>query len=342
MYQARQSKLSKNLKRLDLSISFNFFFSKDSNHNPLYLKRNSSPENRRSTPTLTPYYTRLTTQFKLKYLPSFFSDKSTLNVYYNSLSRIFNKNSLNNFTKKKVPYSLKLRLARLNMLNNISDNFISYFNALLSFNYSWGLWKNDKVFLKKATLGYLNLYSIISLPILLGLYKKFNKVFHKPFVPTFNLYWTFTFKNKMFITIRNDLDRYYNYISLFSGLFLKFFSNRKSLRKSKLFKALMVKLLRKILLASSIKNVNLIINRSSPMFSELYKLLLTPSIIPYRVPKNSELYDDSSLNSFGKLLSVRKLIFLRTHSFTNLKTRKRGRIKRKITRRLLRKNEVLD
>ena len=139
LYQARQSKLSKNLKRLDLSISFNFFFSKDSNHNPLYLKRNSSPENRRSTPTLTPYYTRLTTQFKLKYLPSFFSDKSTLNVYYNSLSRIFNKNSLNNFTKKKVPYSLKLRLARLNMLNNISDNFISYFNALLSFNYSWGL-----------------------------------------------------------------------------------------------------------------------------------------------------------------------------------------------------------
>lgn len=142
--------------------------------------------------------------------------------------------------------------------------------------------------------------------------------------------------------MRNDTNRYYNYFFLFSGLFLKFFNNRKPLRRSKLFKTLMIKLLRKILLLSSVKNVNLIINRSSPAFNELYKLLLTPSIIPYRVPTNNDLYDDSSINKFGKLLSVRKILFLRTHSFTNLKVRKRGRIKRKITRRLLRKNYVLD
>lgn len=342
LYYNRKSKLNRNLRNINLNISSSATTTFLTPYNSRIRLKQYSQDYLRSYTLVSPFRSNLIKQYNLKYSYTFFLQKAIFKSYISNLLRVFQKNDLVKYTSKNITTFLKKNLVVSNIFNNASNKFLHYFKLSVQFNYSWNFWKNDVLFFRKSINSYLNLYSTISLPILLSLYRKFNKVFYKPFVPIFNLYWTFTFNQKLFINLRNKTDRYYNYFSLYSGLFLKFFQNRKPLRKSKLFKTLMVKFLRKIILISSIKFIYLVVNRASQMFSELYKLLLTPSIIPYKVPQTKGFYNDSITNKYNKLFSVRKVLFKRTHSFTNLKTRRRGRIKRKITRRLFRKNSVLD
>lgn len=104
----------------------------------------------------------------------------------------------------------------------------------------------------------------------------------------------------------------------------------------------MVKLFRKIFLVTSIKHVELVINHCAPIFHELYRLLWTTNIIPYNLPTRKSLYDDKKLNKNKLLYTIHQVIFRRTVNFGYIKTKKRGRIKRKIRRRLLQKNNVMD
>ena len=140
----------------------------------------------------------------------------------------------------------------------------------------------------------------------------------------------------------NSQSRTYNYLSLYSGLFLKFFKQRRPLRRSKLFKVLMVKFFRKILIQTRVYYILFTVNRASPALIEFLRLLKTPNIVPYKNPNSTKAFNDSFVNKGKTLFSITKVIFRRTHSFTNMKTPNKGRLKRKITRRLLRKNRVLD
>lgn len=337
---SRVGKLKKNLLKLKLSVNSLPLLNRALPYNPLFNPSGKSNVGLFSHKVLTPFKTRFKKPYNLKY--PFFSKKSNLHLHLKNLVTLFDKNQLRIYTPKGSKSYITWLDKVSTTLSGGFDNYITYFSSIIRFSYSWKSWKNNTLRRRANLHSYINLYSVFSLPILLGLYKKVNKLLYKPFIPIFNLYWTFTLSQKFFISLRNVIDKNYNYLSLYSGLFLKFFQNKKPLRRSKLFKTLMVKLLRKILLVSSIRNVNLVISRSSPIFLELYRLLLTPTIIPYRVPKGKGFYNDSLLNKGSSLFLVRKIIFLRTHSFTKLKTRRKGRIKRKITRRLFRKNNVLD
>ena len=289
-----------------------------------------------------PYHSRLRHYRNFKYSLTFIPKRSSYFFFTKALSFTLNANSLKQYVSGSSVLDFQnLKVKSLKVWNRC-DNLLVYFNSFRRLSYSWTTWRSPNLPLEKALPNYLNLYQSLGLPIILGLYKKFNSANNSFYIPLFDLYWTFTATHKFFINIRDNSNRSYNYISIYSGLFLKFFKNKKPLRKSKLFKTLMVKFLRKVLLLSSIKNVNMVINRSSPMFSELYRVLLTPSIIPYKAPNLKGFYNDSFLNKKKPLFLVKRVIFRRTHSFTTMKTRKCGRIKRKITRRLVRKNMVLD
>jgi len=285
---------------------------------------------------------RLQKYGRLRFGDTFFVQQSHLRSFLWSLVQVRDLNNLrgNNLTRS-LNYIKSTSLLHSKLVLQ-SDTFINYLGSFVLETYPWSFWKFHKTFFWKTSLRLASFYNLITIPLVFSLYRRFNKMTHNPHKPLFNLYWTFSSKQKFFINLRSNLSRGYNYISIYSGLFLRFFNNKKPLRSSKLFKALMVKLLRKILLASSVRLVNLIINRSAPIFSELYKLLLTPSIIPYTSPTSKGTYNDFILNKNGTLLFVKKIIFRRTHSFTTLKTPRRGRVKRKITRRLVRKNQVTD
>ena len=142
--------------------------------------------------------------------------------------------------------------------------------------------------------------------------------------------------------MRNKTDMTYNYFSISPGLFLKFYKNKRPLKRSKLFKLLVVKFLRKLLLASSIKHLYIIPRRSPTLFAELFKRFMTPEINPYRLPYHKGAYDDSIINGTKPAFSVHKFIFAKTKFFGTFKDRRRGRLKRKIARRLIKKNNIMD
>lgn len=142
--------------------------------------------------------------------------------------------------------------------------------------------------------------------------------------------------------MQNNQDVNYNYFSLFPGFFLKFYKNRRPLKRTKLFKVLLVKFLRKLLILGNIKTFNMVINRSPTLFTELYKLFITPNIVPYKVPNKKNFYVDSVVNSSGNTFVARKFIFSRTKFYGLFKERRRGRLKRKVARRLIKKNAILD
>lgn len=285
---------------------------------------------------------RLRNYERLKCGDTFFVEQSHLQGFLRSLVRVRDLNGLIGRNLTRSLSYIKVMFVLKSSLTLRSATFVNYLGSFILETRPWLFWKFRKTLFWKASLRLSSFYKSLSLPLTFSLYKKFNKTTYNPHKPLFNLYWTFSSKQKFFINLRSHLLRGYNYMSIYSGLFLRFFNNKKPLRSSKLFKALMIKLLRKVLLASSVRLVNLIINRSAPIFSELYKLLLTPSIVPYINPTSKGLYNDSILNKSGTLFFVKKIIFRRTHSFTTLKTPRRGRVKRKITRRLVRKNQVTD
>ena len=142
--------------------------------------------------------------------------------------------------------------------------------------------------------------------------------------------------------MRNKTESTYNYFSISPGLFLKFYNNKRPLKRSKLFKLLVVKFLRKLLLASGIKHLCLIPRRSPTLFSELFKRFMTPEITPYRMPYHKGRYDDSEINATRPAFSVHQFIFHKTKFFGTFKDRRRGRLKRKIARRLIKKNNIMD
>jgi hypothetical protein len=142
--------------------------------------------------------------------------------------------------------------------------------------------------------------------------------------------------------MRNFNDPNFNYFSLFSGLFLKFYGHKRPLRRSKLFKILMVKYLRKILLSSSVTHLNIVVNNMGVIFTELYQALMTPEIKPYRVFDQRSLYSDSTLNVNRNVFQVHKFIFLKNMNLTLIKERSRGRIKRKIKKRLIKRINIMD
>ena len=276
---------------------------------------------------------------------TFFLKKESLSyqvVYFYSLLSV-NQRALANYTT----YNLSLKYLgglfdQVTTLNHKLHTLSSFLKNHIEGVFSWKGWSYGFLDVYRTLLLYTNLYRDWYLNVIHLFYKNFKRRNRTNVIPIYYLYWNFTPKNRLFITLRNSFEKNYNYLFLYSGIFLKFFKNRKPLRKSKLFKILMVKFFRKILLSSSIQNVFLFVKNTSPLFLEFYKLLLTPSIIPYKTVGTKGLYDDSIVNRTKKLFVVRKVLFLKTHSFAKMKTRKKGRIKRKITRRIIKKNQILD
>jgi hypothetical protein len=189
---------------------------------------------------------------------------------------------------------------------------------------------------------FFKLYRHFGQTSLLTLHKKHYSL-RQQFIPElYFLYWTFTKTHRLYINMRNQKEINYNYLSLSPGMFLKFYNNKRPLKRSKLFKLLVVKFLRKLLIAAGVVHFYVIVRRSPTLFSELFKKFMTPDINPYLLPGRKAEYDDSSYNTSRSVFSTYKFIFAKTKFFGTFKDRRRGRLKRKIARRLIKKNNILD
>ena len=154
----------------------------------------------------------------------------------------------------------------------------------------------------------------------------------------YKLYFTFT-SNRLFINLLNFSGK--NYTSLAVGLFLKFFKNKKSFKKNKLIKLLLVKYLRKLLIVAGVKNLYLYVQKKPLFFQELCKTLTTPLVNSFINPLTS-LSINENLILKSQPFYIRYLFFKNIKPYNIMCLPRKGRLKRKIMRRIIRTNRISD
>ena len=154
----------------------------------------------------------------------------------------------------------------------------------------------------------------------------------------FNLRFKFN-HNKFRIVLNHNILKY-QYFFLSSGLLLKGFGFKKSVKKLQSTKLLLVKLLRKMLLIVKVRNISLTVKGVPVNLPQYLRTLLTP-INHYLIdPTTSMLHDEITKKPFE--FHFHSVHFLKGLYFNQTKLRKRGRVKRKILRKLVLKNKLTD
>ena len=130
------------------------------------------------------------------------------------------------------------------------------------------------------------------------------------------------------------------------GLFIRYFQGKKSLKKSKALKYLMARFLRKMLLVLNLESVGVITKGVPVHLDQLLTAIFKPLSHPFTNPLTGETINESDSTTRHKPkrgnVGISSITFLAPKPFSYQKTRKRGRIKRKIQRKLVRLNKVID
>lgn len=145
-------------------------------------------------------------------------------------------------------------------------------------------------------------------------------------------------KNKLFANLKNIKKK--NYFSISSGLFIKFFEKKKSFKKNKTVKLLIAKFIRKIFLISKINNMFLIVKHTPTLLLEILNFLNTPIAHKFTDPV-TEVTIDESINEpiFFKFFYF---VFKESKDFSLNKKPQRGRVKRKVLRKIVMENRIVD
>lgn len=145
-------------------------------------------------------------------------------------------------------------------------------------------------------------------------------------------------KKRLYINLKNIKKK--NYISLSTGLFIKFFEKRKSIKKNKAIKLLMAKYLRKLFIISKIKNLILIVKKTPVFINEIINFFNLPIAHKFLNPIDQKIIEES----ITKNLTIKFLyfIFMDNKDFSKNKRPQKGRIKRKILRKVTFENKIVD
>lgn len=156
------------------------------------------------------------------------------------------------------------------------------------------------------------------------------------FNPTKVLSLHFT-RGKFFPNIRTLSGQSMFFLSL--GLLAKFLLKGKAFTKSKTVYLLMASFLRKVLLYSSMKHMYLFVNKTPIFFKEIMSTINDPVISIYKNPFSQNLINEKeTVNNFGFPI----IVFSNNKPYGYMKVKQKGRLKRKIARRITLLNKVLD
>ena len=156
----------------------------------------------------------------------------------------------------------------------------------------------------------------------------------------------FRFNNSRLHIILEDSKVHQTHFFTTPGLFIRYFQGKKSLKKSKALKYLMARFLRKMLLVLNLESVGVITKGVPVHLDQLLTAIFKPLSHPFTNPLTGEIINESDSTTRRKPkrgnVGISSITFLAPKPFSYQKTRKRGRIKRKIQRRLVRLNKVID
>lgn len=144
-------------------------------------------------------------------------------------------------------------------------------------------------------------------------------------------------RQRFFPTIRTLKGESYSFLSL--GMLSKFFQKNKSFLKTKTMYLLLMSFFRKILLFSSLKYLILTISKTPLYLKEILNTLNNPVTKFYKNPfDEKEVNEKVMLNPF----KFSFIIFINNKPFIPLKLKKKGRLKRKISKRITLLNRIID
>lgn len=262
---------------------------------------------------------------------SYVKNDNSYPFVYSNKNKNFNKCIWFNFAHFKINWlRLNLQSAKfLKLFDLLQNNFIHthlncFKNKIHTFSTQF-----------RSILFFSSLYNFIFQNINFSLkYSKFSLLAQSsPFLIVLSFK-----KSRLFITLKNLLKR--NITSLSSGLFIKFFEKKKSFKKNKTVKLLMIKYLRKLLVITKITTLSLVVKKTPVFLTELLNLINTPISHKFSNPIDGKLIEEDS-KSFT-LLKFLYFIFLQNKSFCKNKLRLKGRIKRKILRKITLQNRLID
>ena len=185
-------------------------------------------------------------------------------------------------------------------------------------------------------LNYIKLYNLFFYSIFLDIFY-LTKFLKKKNRLIYFLILSFK-KNKLYVNLQNLNKK--NYLSLSAGLFIKFFEKKKSLKKNKTIKLLMAKYVRKLFLVSKIKNVILMIRRIPVFINEIINFFNMPIAHKFLNPIDGKNIEENE-NNFTQIKFL-YFLFLENKNFSKNKIAQKGRIKRKILRKVVFENKLVD
>jgi hypothetical protein len=124
------------------------------------------------------------------------------------------------------------------------------------------------------------------------------------------------------------------------GIISKLLNKGKAFIKNKLVFLILAGFLRKVLMFSGIKDLSLVIKHIPLYLQDILNIINSPVINTYKNPYNNNLLvDETFLNN---VFYFNFFLFYNNKSYTFQKSKKKGRIKRKISKRVIKLNRVVD
>jgi hypothetical protein len=131
----------------------------------------------------------------------------------------------------------------------------------------------------------------------------------------------------------------YTLFNLKTSFYYIFFKKKKKFKRSLILKTYLMLHLRKILLSIKLNKFNVMIKGLPVFFKQLIKILITPLNITFKSKFDANLIKDELINPYFNII-INFLFFFKSVSFCFFKTKRKRRLKRKITRKLFTKNNL--
>jgi hypothetical protein len=149
---------------------------------------------------------------------------------------------------------------------------------------------------------------------------------------------TLNFKRKRFFPLIRDITGT-TFFNTSLGILAKYLQKGKFFTKKKVVFLLVSSLIRKMLLYSSLDNLILMIKRTPMYLQDILSTINNPVSSIYNNPYTKKEVNEFKLNNNFKFTNV---VFTTTKSYGPVKTKNAGRLKRKITKKLVLIGRVTD
>jgi hypothetical protein len=205
-------------------------------------------------------------------------------------------------------------------------------NLFISF-----FFKTYKFFLYTLMFNYVRVYNSFIKKIYRQTYFYFKKIKDKKKRYFYNLILTFS-KEKFFINLANNKKKTHLFLS--TGFFIKYFNKKKLYKKSKIIRTFLIRYLRKIFLLIKISKTILTLKKTPVLLYEFLKIFSQPIPYKFNEPLTNREIKDAQYSFIPT--KFKYFIFVNSENYTFSKTKKKGRVKRKIYRKIVLHNSIID